>query len=343
LKSTSTSVPNPDTKTSGLAIASFVLGILSFLFAIFTAIPAIILGIISLVKISNSAGQLKGKGFAILGIAIPAVLLPLSLLLLLIPGLSNVRRHAWEVKQMAQLHSIDVALELFNSEFDIYPPSNATDPIGRPYCGAMKLCEALMGQDLRGFHPNSMFRNNGTDKMIKVLYPDANNLTAELYQANIKIRKGPYLPLDYANAYQLKDLFWDVGPFNRNNYIICDPFRRVTNLRTDKKIGMPILYYKADTSKRAHDINDPNNPENIYNYKDNYALLALGVPAQPDKKHPLFEDPTIFYKMTRNYRVTTRSMPNREDTYILLSAGYDGLYGTKDDIANFDISFGWKK
>lgn len=55
LISASTSAPNPDVKTSGLAIASFVLGVLSILFTIFTAIPAIILGIISLVKIGKRA------------------------------------------------------------------------------------------------------------------------------------------------------------------------------------------------------------------------------------------------------------------------------------------------
>ena len=30
--------------------------------------------------------------------------------------------------------------------------------------------------------------------------------------------------------------------------------------------------------------------------------------------------------------------PYRADSYILISAGYDGLYGTRDDICNFD----WK-
>ena len=105
----------------------------------------------------------------------------------------------------------------------------------------------------------------------------------------------------------------------------------------DRRGGMPILYYKANTSKTAHDINDPNNPENIYNYRDNQALLALGVPGNPDKKHPLFENPKIFYQITKNTKVSGPSRPYRVDTFILLSAGPDGLYGTKDDIANFDF------
>ena len=103
---------------------------------------------------------------------------------------------------------------------------------------------------------------------------------------------------------------------------------------------MPILYYKADTSKTAHDVNDPNNPENIYDYRDNHALLALGVPGKPEQSHPLYENPKLFYEMTRNYRAAKTSTPVRADTYILLSAGWDGLYGTKDDIPNFAMQ--WK-
>jgi general secretion pathway protein G len=70
LTSISTVSPSPDAKTSGLAIASLVLGILSFFTFFLTALPAIILGIVALVKIGKSAGRLKGKGFAITGICL---------------------------------------------------------------------------------------------------------------------------------------------------------------------------------------------------------------------------------------------------------------------------------
>jgi len=108
-----------------------------------------------------------------------------------------------------------------------------------------------------------------------------------------------------------------------------------------KNIGMPILYYKTDTSMTAHDVDDANNPQNIYDYRDNHALLALGVPGKPGVKHPLYEDPKIFYEITKNDTVLTESKPHRPDTYILLSAGADGLYGTPDDITNFE--FKWKR
>jgi len=82
LTSTSTVAPAPDAKTSGLAITSLVLGILSFFTLCLTALPAIILGIVGIFQIEKSAGQLKGKGLAIAGIAVPAASLPLALFLL---------------------------------------------------------------------------------------------------------------------------------------------------------------------------------------------------------------------------------------------------------------------
>jgi len=239
--------------------------------------------------------------------------------------------YAFVVKQKAIFKSIETALELFKSDFGYYPPSGAMDDEGRYYCGAMKLCEAMMGRDLQGFHPRSRFKADGLDET-----------GASLYKPNtLEARKGRYLPLENANAYRLKDLYKNVGPFDGNDYVLCDIFRRVKHTDTGRKIGMPVLYYKANMSKTAHDMSDPNNPENIYDYRDNHALLALGVPGKPGQKHPLYENPKIFYKISRNAKkVAGPSVPNRADTYILFSAGPDGLYGTEDDIANFDIQ--WK-
>ena len=73
-----TQTPAPIPKTSNMAIASLVLAILSPFTCLITAIPAIILGSISLVKIQKSSGQLKGSGLAIAGIAIGPVSLPIS-------------------------------------------------------------------------------------------------------------------------------------------------------------------------------------------------------------------------------------------------------------------------
>ncbi|MEW6025738.1 MAG: DUF2950 family protein [Planctomycetota bacterium] len=65
-------------RTSKAAIWSLICGILSFL--CLPALPAIILGIVALVAISNSNGKLKGTGLAIAGmiaaVVIPVVMIP---------------------------------------------------------------------------------------------------------------------------------------------------------------------------------------------------------------------------------------------------------------------------
>ena len=290
------------------------------------AILATVLNLSALATIKRSEGRLRGKYMAMSGITIAVVYIISLSSIFCVFAFREIR----EVRQRAQLSDIDVALELFNSQFGGYPPSDAMDEYGLPYCSAMKLCEALMGRDLKGFHPSSRFKRDGTDDSGTHLY-DSNTL---------EIRKGPYIPTETAHAYRLRDLYKNIGPFDGNEYVLCDVYKNVKHIGTRKRVGMPILYYKANTSRTAHDINDPDNPENIYDYKDNHALIGLGVPGKPGQKHPLYENPRIFYEMTRDYNVAKMSKPQRADTFILLSAGKDGLYGTKDDIANFEI--GWK-
>jgi hypothetical protein len=81
------------------------------------------------------------------------VLLPI-LILVVVPWYAGHRTtdYGMDARLWAQLHSISTALELHANEFDGYPPSEANDPTGAPYCGAMKLCEAVLGQDLQGIH-----------------------------------------------------------------------------------------------------------------------------------------------------------------------------------------------
>ncbi len=93
--------------------------------------------------------------------------------------------------------------------------------------------------------------------------------------------------------------------------------------------GMPVLYYRADPNGAANDPNYPDNPASIYNYRDNQAILELGVPGRPDLRHPMV-DPKLFYQMIAEYQSPTK--PYRSDSYVLLSAGFDGLYGTADDV-----------
>ncbi len=66
--------------TDGLAIASFVLGVLGF-FVFFTAVPALVLGIISLGRY-NRGEYYTGKGLAIAGVVLGGLVIFLVLLFL---------------------------------------------------------------------------------------------------------------------------------------------------------------------------------------------------------------------------------------------------------------------
>jgi len=270
---------------------------------------------------------------------------------LLIPALNKVKQYATNVKQSAQFHSIDAAIELFSNEFDEYPDSGALDTQAspQPYCGAMKLCEAIMGQDLLGVHANTVFRADGLDTAGKILYPNMSTLSAQQREDNLKARKGPFLQPENANAYRMEDIYTspEDQQFLSGSFVLCDVYGRRT--ANGLKTGMPILYYKANTAYSQHDstlqMSATDNGGNIYNYLDNESLLLLGKPwdkSPSPTPHKLSASGTDgvdrFYWNTQSDKITTTERPFNADKFILISAGYDGEYGTADDICNFD----WK-
>jgi hypothetical protein len=190
----------------------------------------------------------------------------------------------------------------------------------------MKLAEAMVGQDLLGFHPKSVYRADGLDP----------NTRTPLYTADIaKDRPGLFLPLENANVRKLVDIYGKgkTGPFPENALVLCDTY--VHSLPSGKKVGMPVLYFRAHPSGTKHDPNNPDDPQNIYDYRDNLALLRLGVPGDPNVVHPL-ADPKRSYLNTQNTQVSGVSRPHRAGSYILISAGPDGLYSTPDDTLYLD-------
>jgi prepilin-type N-terminal cleavage/methylation domain-containing protein len=313
--------------------------------------------------------QNKLRGFTIIEL-LTVMSIIVVLIGLLVPALNRVRRFASDVSQSAQLHSIDTALSLFlnSNQSDDYPDSKAVDAMGEPYCGAMKLAEAMMGQDLMGFHPQSRFRLDGTDGRMNPSKLYEPGVTGPLDE-NLKSRQGTNLPEDNANAFRLSNIYGasDLansafgGTLAANMYVLCDVYKRVENLGTTggTKIGMPILYYKADQSGSYHDVNAPVQPDRlsnngfIYNVYDNQDLVAMGKPWEPagsiQKPHALSVTKSgikKFYEETENKQISITSTqtvslglskrPYKADTFILISAGFDGEYGTADDITNFN-------
>jgi prepilin-type N-terminal cleavage/methylation domain-containing protein len=265
------------------------------------------------------------------------------LISLLLPSLNMVKRYAKVVTQKNQLRNIDAGLQAFEIDFKEYPDSGALDATGAQYCGAMKLAEAMAGQDGLGFHSDSTFKADDGSGDTE-LYPPSQGAPPWLawYEENLRNRR-EFLEGKDIQICSLKDLYGsDTGGFTYTDEValLCDVFRSAKNLTTGKRMGMPILYYKADPSKLVHDVNTPDNPDNIYNYLDNHKFLGLGLPGDTSTMPPLFQvapDPEgrVFYEKTLDKSALPIERPHNKDSYILISAGWDGIYGTRDDVFNF--------
>jgi type II secretory pathway pseudopilin PulG len=275
----------------------------------------------------------KKTGFTVVEV-LAAVGIVALMVGLLIPALSMVRNAAKEAKQKAQFTTIGMALMAFKSDYGDYPPSDWPLPPapGSDYCGAQKFTEALLGWDLLGFHPQSDFRSNGRKDNRTFIY-DANN------PVFFEQRKGPYLELATTNAFRLGNIsalrpgiFNYTGPLAPNTFVLCDVFGAKKIMLTNRetvRAGAPILYYRANNSEKTI--------QGIYNVQDNDALIQIKQQAD-GREHPLSRPAgqfQFFYDYIRDPKISARPWPYRPDSYILISAGADGLYGTGDDIRNF--------
>lgn len=267
----------------------------------------------------------------------------LAIIVLLIgmvmPATFVVRRYAKETKQKAQIMTIGLGLTAFRNDYGDYPPSGKKDIY--IYTGAQRLTEALLGWDLLGFHPQSNWDTTG----IAYNPPD---------EINLQQRKGCYLEIGTANAFYLgittdhdglfTDTTFSTVTLNPDTFVICDVFgaRKInllpkTELPKTKivKAGTPILYYRANIANKNIDNNPPDFFSRIYNYYNNVALVGLNKLADTTKPHQLANSDYFYGEYIVDFKVTSLPWPYRPDSYILISAGIDGEYGTEDDITNF--------
>ncbi|MBN2272347.1 MAG: prepilin-type N-terminal cleavage/methylation domain-containing protein [Sedimentisphaerales bacterium] len=272
---------------------------------------------------------------------------------ILIPAVTAVKDAAKEVKQRGQFMTIELGLTAFKNDYGEYPPSTYLAPpvppypprptVGGIYLGAQRLCEALLGWDLLGFHPDSAWWWDGLDINGGPLSYDPRRVRGT---ATFDERKKPYLESGTQNAFKLSALLGGYFPttLGTDTYVLCDVFGATKITLPDGSsvnAGAPILYYKANTSGKT--ISD------VYKVADNQTLV-YAKQMKDGTRHPLADpNPGLSYEFfygnalpadakigyIEDSKITTRVWPYNPSSYILISAGADGIYGTSDDIRNF--------
>lgn len=288
------------------------------------------------------------------------------LLGLLIPALNQVAKTATRVKQKAQFHSIGLGLEAFRNDYGDYPRSEWDLAKYGNYPASQRLAEAMIGWDGFGFHQSSRFRADGKGDIDGDGILDPVAAGATLYDVvggvaassgdpaksqtgaqNLAARKGPYLELESANAVKLTAIY-DPGMVSNfpETYVLADMYKQVKNRVTGRQIGMPILYYKANKLKVGNSTSgyDPalGWPNNTYNLGDSLCtnLGLIKIPSPSGQMHfngNVQANASAFYNAIANPNFPgPPARPYRADSFLLHSAGPDGVYGTMDDMFNFD-------
>ena len=141
-------------KTSGLALAAFILGLISVLFFP-VGLVAIILGIAGIIAIEKSGGRLTGTVFAVLGIVVPVLvfLLVFVLMMAMVPALNRVKKQARSVRCQANLKQWGLVSAMYTDDNNGRFFSGRTNDTERrwmepfrPYCHdtALWLCPQAM-------------------------------------------------------------------------------------------------------------------------------------------------------------------------------------------------------
>lgn len=254
------------------------------------------------------------------------------------------------------------------------PPGDATQTI--EISGAGLLVWALVGADLLGTPGFRAVKPTGEDddnwaewtgtNYTNSANPEADSGLYALYPSNhasragqpVHRRYGPYVALDKMrlsarkNANSAKFVF-ENDPTERDYAMFLDSF------------GNPILYWRADPAgkqliDRGNSVGaDPTKigigvDRGIYHWIDNGPLLqsvsgsSQAVLQTGEGGHKLgWQNPTAysptqlpqpgtFAAYILNQDAKAKLMPQRPDSFLLITAGRDGIYGTGDDVCNFD-------
>ncbi len=275
---------------------------------------------------------------------------------ILAPGMRIMVRTAKDLKQKSRFHSMEVGLEFYSKDFDGYPPSKYVPAGDNPNTtgnveGAQHLAEALVGRDMKGVDARTQFYANAEPANI---YTDQDQ--------SINKRKGPYVEFEEMAIFELReiygtgntgDLFESTDDYSSPVFVDVYNHKKITVIDSEGnsvnvKVGTPILYFNADENVKAFRTQgQPYTWDNFkdwtYDYTDNMDYFDLTPLKNADKQHNFAESFTkggkngieLFYEDITNDEISQYYAPYKPKSFILMSAGYDGIFGTKDDVTNY--------
>ena len=129
-------------KTSGLAVASLVMGILGVFTCGTTALIGLILGIVAIVKVKNSGGRLGGGGIALAGTIISGIflfMLPIFAAMML-PALAAAKQKAQAINCVNNEKQLSLAIRIYSGDNkDKFPPAATWCDAIKTYAGTERV------------------------------------------------------------------------------------------------------------------------------------------------------------------------------------------------------------
>ncbi|NLE59370.1 MAG: hypothetical protein GX616_13495 [Planctomycetes bacterium] len=284
------------------------------------------------------------------------------LIAILVPSLNAVRTKAKSAATLNTIRVLETAVETFKADMVVggaYPESAAL-PTASPHVpgatiepsGASLLLWALIGADglgtpgFRDLDGDNNWRNDTTCNAAKPgLYDITNNQPD-------RTRAGPFVSPESVKMAQLKRPPNPATPPTPGQYFIerysTPPISTTCFLDA---FDRPILYYRANPAGNA--VGGIKAGNAIYDLYDNHIFTGLDGGPGMNLGAGLVHDisrlgtfPSLGAEPTKpsfahtiwDPKATAVNRPQRPDSYILLSPGPEGKWGTADDIGNININ-----
>jgi prepilin-type N-terminal cleavage/methylation domain-containing protein len=317
---------------------------------------------------------LKKRAFTL--VELLTVIAIIALLIgILVPAVNKARQIAVKTSVKAQISGISTGLEMFKNDFGYYPSSVPQDTDGNtadglranadvtntPVDGAHRLAYALVGRDLMGcpakkFVPaTASTKDFGPDSVAGVYYTSGTNAgTFNVTVSNIvassswgndidqkTTRKGPYIDPKGFGFVQDTTIDSKYAPLITDKYDkrTDDSITRVENYTNHS----PILYYAAnERGKYLYSgttyTTDTASAVNIYYPQDNERIVCAGSAASATANFKNGYTNQNFFTFIEDTKalVGTTHRPVNPESFLLISRGFDGVYGTEDDVTNWE-------